>query len=210
MNRTGLSALVIALAATVGGDAQAQGFGRPTAGIFGGVTSPRGDFGSEVNTGWHAGVLVKARVYRALDLRVDGAYAKFGKAKFVFPITSLEDTVVIRTDGVLRFGTLDAHVNLGPDSAEYPGDNTVTPHVLAGVGMYELDYRTTCTGPCEPAGVTTVPRQNHFGINLGGGATIPVFGVRTFVEGRYHRISRKAEDGDQRSFITLSAGLRVR
>jgi hypothetical protein len=45
---------------------------------------------------------------------------------------------------------------------------------------------------------------------VGGGATIPILGVRTFVEARYHRIARKPEDGDSRTLITLSAGLRIR
>ena len=199
-----IAALLIGAVTT---DAHAQLLARPTAGVFGGITTPRGDFGDEVANGWHAGVLIKARLYRALDIRVDGTYARFGEKTVVIPLNT-EDTVFFHTDGKLPFGTLDAHINLGPDSAEYPGDNTVTPHVVAGVGVYQLDYQLTCTGPCE--GFETVPKQNHFGMNFGGGATIRVFGVRAFVEARYHRISRKPEDGESRTLITLSAGLRIR
>lgn len=208
MKRACLSLVVLALAVTTGSDAQAQLFGRPTAGVFGGITTPHGDFGEEVNNGWNAGILVKARLYGALDLRLDGTYAKLGKATFVYPLITPGDTVTIRTDAKAPYATLDAHVSLGPDSAEYPGDNTVTPHVLAGIGLYHLDYVTSCSGPCD--GVTTLPAQNHFGINFGGGATIPIAGLRTFVEARYHRISRKPEDGDQRSLVTVSAGFKIR
>ena len=207
MKHARLSLLAALLIGAVTTNAHAQLFARPTAGVFGGVTTPRGDFGDEVNNGWHAGVLFKARLYRAIDLRLDGTYAKLGEKTVVIPLNA-EDTVVFHTDGTLPFGTLNAHVNLGPDSSEYPGDNTVTPHIVGGIGIYQLDYQLTCTGPCE--GFETVPKQKHFGMNVGGGATIPILGVRTFVEARYHRIARKPEDGDSRTLITLSAGLRIR
>jgi hypothetical protein len=148
MKHARLSLLAALLIGAVTTNAHAQLFARPTAGVFGGVTTPRGDFGDEVNNGWHAGVLFKARLYRALDLRLDGTYAKLGEKTVVIPLNA-EDTVVFHTDGTLPFGTLNAHVNLGPDSSEYPGDNTVTPHIVGGIGIYQLDYQLTCTGPCE-------------------------------------------------------------
>ena len=207
MNRARQLLLTVLLLAAATTNAKAQLLARPTLGSFGGVMTPRGDFQDEVGNGWHAGVLLKARLYRALDIRVDGAYSKLGEKTVVIPVT-LQDTVRFHTDGTLPFGTLDVHANLGPDSAEYPGDNTVTPHVLAGIGIYQLDYQLTCTGPCE--GFDTVPKQKHMGFNVGGGAAVPVLGVKTFFEARYHRISRKPEDGDARSLITVSAGLRIR
>jgi hypothetical protein len=206
MKRGRVSLLAIALVAAASVEAHAQFLARPTAGIFGGLTTPRGDFGNEVANGWNAGVMIKARLYRALDLRVDGTYAKFGREHIVIPLNPT-DTVVFDTDATLPFATLDAHLNLGPDSAEYPGDNTITPHILGGIGVYELDYKITCAGVC---GFETVPKQKHMGLNVGGGATIPLGPVRTFVEARYHRVSRKPEDGDAFTLITLSAGIRIR
>jgi hypothetical protein len=208
MNRARQALLALLILAAMSTNAKAQLLARPTLGVFGGVTTPRGDFQDEVSNGWNAGVLIKARLYRALDIRLDGAYSKLGEKTVIIPVNNLEDTVIFHTDGTLPFGTLNVHANLGPDSAEYPGDNTVTPHVLAGIGIYELDYKLTCAGPCE--GFETVPKQKHMGLNVGGGATVPVFGVRMFFEARYHRISRKPEDGDARTLITVSAGLRIR
>jgi hypothetical protein len=207
MNRARLSLLAIALLAAISTNVQAQFLARPTAAVFGGLTTPRGDFGDEVDNGWHAGILLKARAYRALDIRVDGVYSKFGKKHVIIPLNTV-DTVVFDTDASIPFGTLDAHLNLGPDSAEYPGDNTVTPHIVGGLGIYQLDYKLTCSGPCE--GFETVPKQKHMGFNVGGGATIPIGPLRTFVEARYHRVSRDPEDGDAFTLITLSGGIRIR
>jgi hypothetical protein len=209
MNRARLLLLAVTLIASFATRVDAQmGIGRPTAGIFGGITTPRGDFSDEVGNGWHAGVMAKLRVYGALDVRVDGTYARLGK-KSVDVQLSNGDTIVFHTDASVPFGTVGLSINLGPDSAEYPGDNTVSPHILGGVGMYQLDYKLTCEG-AACAGFETVPKDTHIGFNFGGGATIPIMGVRTFVEARYHRISRKAEDGDARTMITLSAGIKIR
>lgn len=204
-----VSVLLVSLAFVASStSANAQGgFGRPTAGIFGGVATPRGTLSDEAGNGWTAGVFLKMRAYRALDIRVDGNYAKLGEKSFDIPFTT-GDTAVGHLDTKIPFATLAVHVNLGPDSAEYPGDNTVSPHLLVGIGMYKLDYNFTCVGPCE--GINTIPTENHFGVNVGGGATIPLLGVRAFVEGRYHRISQKPEFGDARTFITLAAGLKIR
>lgn len=208
MNRVRLSLLSFALVASAATSVEAQsGFGRPTAGIFGGLTTPRGTLADEVGNGWNAGIFLKMRAYRGLDIRVDGTYAKFGAKTFDIPFTT-GDTAVLSTDAKVPYGTLSAHFNLGPDSAEYPGDNTISPHLLLGVGVYQLDYKVTCSGACEA--ITTIPTENHFGVNIGGGVTIPVGGLRTFVEARYHRISQKPEYGDARQVLTISAGLKIR
>ena len=207
MKQARLTLLAVLLLATVSSGAEGQGFGRPTAGIFGGIASPRGTLGDEAETGWNAGVLLKMRAYKALDVRVDATYAKLGAVDFDIPLASGE-TASGHLDTKVPFATLGMHLNLGPDSAEYPGDNTVSPYMLAGVGMYNLDYQFTCEGSCSE--IQTIPTENHFGVNLGGGAGIPIFGIKAFVEGRYHRISQKPEFGDARAFITISAGLRIR
>jgi opacity protein-like surface antigen len=207
MKQARLSLFAVILLAVVSPSLEAQGPGRPTLGIYGGIASPRGVLGDEAGNGWNAGVLLKMRVFKALDLRVDGAYAKFAALDFDIPIAS-GDTAFGHLDAKVPFGTLNIHLNLGPDSAEYPGDNTVSPYVLTGIGIYKLDYQFTCEGTCSA--IETIPTENHFGLNLGGGASIPIFGLKAFVEGRYHRISQKSEFGDDRSFITISAGLRIR
>jgi opacity protein-like surface antigen len=197
----GLSAL---LSMVFVSQASAQsGFGeRPTIGVFGGLTAPTGDFGDEVSKGWHAGGLLKVRAYRALDVRVDGTYSKLGKK-------DIEQTDhAFHTDGSISFGTLDAVANMGPDSAMYPGDNSVSPYLVAGAGVYRIDFAATCTGTCGAYDGEEI--QTNLGFNIGLGASLPLAGIRGFVEGRYHRISRSTDVGGNRSMLLLSAGLRFR
>ena len=204
MNQTRLSVLALSFIAAFSTTARAQeGFGRLTAGVFGGVTLPSGDFNDEVGTGWHAGGLIKARAYGVLDVRVDGTYSKFAKKDIVGTIAT------VTTNGRVVFGTVNALVNLGPDSAAYPGDNSAAPYILAGFGRYQLDYKASCVGE----GCTTFeePGKNtHNGINIGGGSTFPLGRVRTFIEARYHRIMRETTDGGSRAMVTISAGLKIR
>ena len=204
MSKLRLSLLAIALI-SFAATASAQdptGFGRPTAGIFGGVSLPNGDFGDEVGTGWHAGGLFKMRAYKALDVRVDGTFTKFAEKKIVGTIASVE------TYGSVIQGTLNALVNLGPDSAAYPGDNSVSPYILGGFGEYRLDYDAECSGTCE--GFVEPGKHTHFGMNVGAGASIPFLGLRTFVEARYHHISRKASEGSSRNMALISLGIKFR
>jgi hypothetical protein len=198
-----IAGLILSVAFAMPTVAAAQsGFGtRPSAGIFGGVTFPRGDLSDEVDMGWHAGALAKIRAYKAIDARIDGTYAKFGKK-------SVEGTTAtVSTDGNVGFGTFGAVVNMGPDSAAYPGDNSVSPYLLLGVGLYRLEYKAVCTGAC--ANFTAPELENNFGVNVGFGATVPVVGIRTFAEGRYHRITRNNDFG-ARSMFLLSVGLKFR
>ena len=181
-----------------------SGFGQKiTAGIFGGVTFPRSAFDEEVSTGWNAGGFGKVRLYGPLDLRVDGTYAKFAKQDLV----ATGGTVTTNTSVV--FGTIGGLLNLGTDSAAYPGDNSVSPYLMAGAGRYKLDYDAVCVGAqCDQF---IDPGVNSFwGINIGGGATIPLAGIRTFLEGRYHRISRGEQDGGSRVMVVVSAGVKFR
>ena len=204
MSKLRLSLFAIALISFTG-TASAQdptGFGRPTAGIFGGVSLPNGDFGDEVGTGWHAGGLFKMRAYKALDVRVDGTFTKFAEKKIVGTIASVE------TYGSVIQGTLNALVNLGPDSAAYPGDNSVSPYILGGFGEYQLDYDAECSGTCE--GFVEPGKHTHFGMNVGAGASIPFLGLRTFVEARYHHMSRKASEGSSRNMALISLGIKFR
>lgn len=204
MNHARLSLLAIAMVALASqAPAQTQGPGRLTAGIFGGGTLPSGDFNDEAGNGWHAGALLKMRMYGALDARLDGAYSKLGEKDLVGTIATVTtDTRVIQ-------GTLDALVNLGPDSAAYPGDNSVAPYLMMGLGLYNLDYDAVCTG----TGCATFEdpgKKTHTGFNVGGGASIPFLGLRTFIEGRYHRVMRKTSDGQSRAFLMVSAGIKFR
>lgn len=190
--------VVTSFAATV----QAQGLGRPTAGIFGGVSSVSDDFKDQVNNGWLAGGLVKMRAYGPLDVRADGTYLKLGSKDIVGPL------LTVSTDASIVLGTFNVILNFGADSAEYPGDNSVSPYMLVGAGAYSLDYKGECTGEC--AQFIDPEKKTHFGLNAGFGATIPLLGIRTFAEARFHRLSREPIDGGSLSMILLSAGVKIR
>ena len=202
MNQIRTIVVAVFIGASVASTARAQGPGRPTAGIFGGVSSVSGDFKDEVGNGWLAGGLIKMRAWGPLDVRVDGTYVKLGSKEIAGA------GVTVTTDGKIAFGTLNALLNLGPDSASYPGDNSVSPYLLAGVGSYQLEYDWTCTGECAP--YTFPGRKTHTGINGGFGATMPLLGIRTFAEARYHRVFRELNDGASRSMILISAGMKFR
>ena len=195
-----VGAVVSSIAAPA--EAQQEGFGRPTAGIFGGVSLPTSDFKQTVGNGWHAGALIKARAYGPLDVRIDGTYSRLGDKEID------EGIAVITTKPKITFGTINALVNLSPDSAAYPGDNTLSPHIIAGIGGYNLDFNATCAGECTT--FNNPEAKTYWGLNVGGGATVPIAGIRTFVEGRYHRISRPLEEGGARWMFLISAGVKLR
>jgi hypothetical protein len=202
MNHVRPLVLAVAIAAASAATAEAQGPGRPTAGIFAGVTAASGDFKDEVGNGWLAGGLIKMRAYRSLDVRLDGTYVKFGSKEIA------GSEAAVSTDASMIFGTLNVLLNLGPDSASYPGDNSVSPYLMFGGGAYEIDYKAECAGACT--GFIDPEKKTHFGVNATFGATVPLFGIRTFAEARYHRVSREAIDGGSRSMILFSAGVKIR
>lgn len=207
--KTCLSVALIAVAcsavlATPSAVRAQSGFGQnATAGVFGGVTFPRGAFDDEIGTGWNAGGFGKIRLYGPLDLRIDGTYSKFAEKDLV------ETGGTVTTKATVTFGTIGGLINLGTDSAAYPGDNSVSPYLMAGAGRYRLDYDAVCAG--ASCGQFVDPGIHSFwGLNIGGGATIPLAGVRTFLEARYHRISRKEPDGGPRVMVVISAGVKFR
>ncbi len=185
--------------------AEAQGglLTKPTAGVYGGVTVPRGALDDEVGLGWNGGAFAKIRLYGPLDARIDGTYVKFGKKDLV------GTDATVATNASVAFGTLDGLINLGTDSAAYPGDNSVSPYLMFGGGKYSLDFDAKCVG--SPCGTFVDPGKNtYWGINVGGGATVPLAGIRTFLEARYHRISRDELDGGSRVMVVVSAGVKFR
>ena len=205
-----LSPVLIAIVAITSsaGAQRLAGPGRPTAGIFAGVTFPFGDFKDEVGTGWHACGLVKMRAYGALDVRVDGAYSKFGKKDIQ------GSTLKLTTDGNVTYFTVNLLANLAPDSAAYPGDKTNSPYLFGGLGRYRLAYDETCeevnSGGTACSLYNPTVRRTYGGANIGAGVSVPFLGLRSFVEIRYHRISRPLSDGSTRSMFTASAGVKIR
>lgn len=208
LNRSKIFTLAFIGSALLPLTAKAQsGFGqRATVGIFGGLTIPKGDFSTETKTGAHAGALAKMRLYQMLDLRVDGAWNKFGEKK----IPQAEGVnATVESYAKVIFGTANLVLNMGPDSSSYPGDNSVSPYLLAGAGGYNLDYGAECSGQCT--GFAPPETKTHFGLNAGFGANATFGILKPFIEARYHRISNvDTNNGGSRSMYTVSLGLKLR
>jgi len=131
----------------------------------------------------------KIRVYGPLDLRIDGTYSKFGNKDIV----DIGGTVTTRSS--VQFGTIGGVLNLGTDSAAYPGDNSVSPYLIAGVGF----SRIGCVGRSD-CGVYT-----QMGWNAGLGMRLGLFALRGFTEARLHCVPKsEAED----CYIPVTVGLR--
>lgn len=178
--------------------------GRFSAGVFGGFSKPTGDFKLLAGSGWHVGGFLKADVVGSFDLRLDGTYARFGKKD----IEVSDPDAVVTTNTSVAFGTLSGVLNLGSDSAAYPGDNSVSPYLIGGAGYYRYTYDDTCAGDCTDLNIISGLRT-RFGVSAGGGASVPILGFRTFIEARYHAVR---VDGIElpSSMLLVSAGIKTK
>lgn len=205
MNRTvSLAALALALLLVSGDHAGAQ-IREPQVGVSGGVTAPRGDFKEATGIGWNAGGLLKVRVWRSFDLRVDGLYSKLGSRKIEFVNATVD------SESSLSAASLLVELNLGPDSAQYPGDNSVSPYINAGPAWYRYQFEGVCTGDC--AGFAQEGEETKMGFNAGFGANVPYRGFPLFAELRYHRFGNNFPHTQARAtatLLTVSAGFKVR
>jgi hypothetical protein len=197
------------LAAMFAGATPAHGQGLGTKlqlGAFGGLSAPKGELRQETKTGWNAGGLFKMRIAGPLDARLDGSYTDLGTRAFSGTNTT------IRSKANIIFGALNAELNLGPDSAQYPGDNSISPYILAGVGKYKSNFDVTCSGDCSLI-LTTADERTAWGFNFGAGANVPLGPVPTFVDFRYHRFGTRfpglGEEGTG-TLVTASVGVKLR
>ncbi len=178
---------------------------KPQLGIFAGGTLPNGAFKQETDLGWNAGGLLKVRVTRTLDLRVDGMFTQLGSKTVDFGNAEVES----KSD--VAFASLLAELNLGPDSAQYPGDNSVSPYINGGPGLYRYKFEGTCTGACD--GFLADGEETKVGVNFGFGANVPLGRIPAFAEVRYHRFGTLFPVTQQEAtatMITVSVGVKLR
>jgi hypothetical protein len=116
----------------------------------------------------------------------------------------------IRLDGI--YNTLLNNKQLTPGGGNFSSDLRVMgvlgnlifafsgtnakPYVLVGGGLYNVKPDTTAA-----------KSENYFGINAGLGATFGIGPFATFVESRYHSISRKTTKGGVMQFVPITVGL---
>jgi hypothetical protein len=131
-------------------------------GAAAGASVPISDLSDFNNTGFN-GTLILGINTPALPMsfRVEGAYDSFGDK---------------RGNGDVHSTSLTGNVVF-----EFPSGSTVRPYLIGGVGLYN-------TGASNGAGYSS-GSSNDFGVNVGGGFTIPLGGFNSFVEARYHRIA---------------------
>jgi opacity protein-like surface antigen len=209
MRKAPLLMLVIPALFSVSGLAGAQiHIRQPQLGVFGGFTKPTGEFKDETGNSWNAGALFKLRVTRTFDLRLDAMYSKLGSREVQFT------DAFIKSASNVVLGSLLAELNLGPDSAQYPGDNAVSPYINAGPAMYRYTFSGTCTDvalACE--GFVEDNEETKLGYNIGAGANVPFNGIPLFAEFRYHRFGTVfplSQIKNTGTMITVSVGFKIR
>lgn len=156
-------------------------------GVFAGASVPLGDFADFASTGWHAGGMLQWNSPSApIGIRVDGAYHDFGVDADFADQEANPSMIVGTINGVWMF----------------PSTSTVRPYLIGGGGI----YNERCSG-CDS--------QTKLGLNGGLGITVPLSGITTVIEARFHMVfdSEDTTGGGSTSnttFIPISVGILFR
>jgi len=160
----------------------AQDFGNPISfGIVAGASIPLGGFADVAGTGWHAGGLVQWDTPMfPVGIRAEGVYHKFGDKD---ERETYPSKIVGTLNGVWMF----------PMTQPY----AVRPYLIGGVGVYN-ERCDVCSS------------QTHFGLNGGGGITVPLSGFSTIIEARFHFVLNSDVGDSNTTFIPISVSLLFR
>jgi opacity protein-like surface antigen len=140
--------------------------------LAGGASFPSGNLADAAGTGWHAlAGLGVSTLMQPLGLRLDVAHNRFAG-----------DTPA--PDQAVTSGTLNVTYRLPLTNAP------ISPYLVAGAGAYRL----------ECIGETDCGSDTRFGWNAGLGTRLAAFGLRWFIESRFH-----AAGGTR--FVPLTLGL---
>jgi hypothetical protein len=148
-------------------------------GIGGGATVPVGRLSDNQKPGYNAMIALAIGVSDLpVGVRFDGIYNNLSHDKAT-------------ANGVdLRVSAILANLVIA-----FPGTNAKA-YILAGGGLYN-----------SKPDVTGAKSQNDFGFNGGLGATFGFGPFATFVESRYHTISRSESKGGVYQFVPITLGL---
>jgi Outer membrane protein beta-barrel domain len=153
-------------------------------GVGGGAAIPVGKLSDIQSTGYNAILSLAIGVAELpIGLRFDGIYNNLSRKK-VLPAGSVVSSYDLRVMGVL-----------GNLIYAFPGTST-KPYIIFGGGLYNTK-----------SNVAGAKSQNKFGFNAGLGATFGVGPFATFLESRYHSISRSAANGGVMQFVPITVGL---
>jgi len=181
MKRLLLIVTVSALASLVF-SSQASGQKTYAVGIGGGAAIPVGKLSSTQTTGFNGIAVVALGVADLpIGVRFDGIYNSFSRKDITSPPTN---TYAFRVAGLL-----------GNLIYAFPG-STAKTYILAGGGWYNTKF--------DVAGTKA---ENHWGLNAGLGVTFAVGPVASFLESRYHFISREPAKGGVLHFVPITLGV---
>jgi len=164
----------------------AQAFAQKTyaIGVGGGVAIPVGKLRDTQTTGFNGMVSLALGVAELpIGVRFDGIYNNFSHTN-VAPPPGSTATHDFRVTGIL-----------GNLIYAFPGTSAKT-YILAGGGLYNTRL--------DVAGTKS---ENHFGLNAGLGMTFGLGPIASFVESRYHFISREPAKGGVIHFVPITLGL---
>lgn len=181
MKRLSYFTAVLALASVMF-SSQASGQKSYALGIGGGAAIPVGKLSNTQTTGFIGIVALALGVAdQPIGVRFDGIYNSFSRKTINSPPTN---TYSFRIAGLL-----------GNLIYAFPG-TTAKSYVVAGGGLYNTKF--------DIAGTKA---ENHWGLNAGLGITFAIGPVASFVESRYHFISREPTKGGVIHFVPITLGL---
>jgi hypothetical protein len=161
---------------------QASGQKTYALGIGGGSAIPVGKLSNTQTTGFNGIVALTLGVAELpIGLRFDGIYNTFSRRTITSPPTT---TYGFRIAGIL-----------GNLIYAFPG-TTAKTYIVAGGGLYNTKF--------DSAGTKA---ENHWGLNAGLGMTFAVGPVASFLESRYHFISREPAKGGVIHFVPITLGV---
>ena len=172
---------VVALASIVL-SGQASGQKTYALGIGGGAAIPVGKLSNTQTTGFNGIVALALGVAELpIGVRFDGIYNNFSRKNITSPPTN---TYGFRIAGLL-----------GNLIYAFSG-TTAKGYIVAGGGLYNTKF--------DIAGTKA---ENHWGLNAGAGVTFAVGPVASFLESRYHFVSREPTTGGVIHFVPITLGV---
>jgi hypothetical protein len=149
--------------------------------LGGGAAIPVGKLSDVQGTGYNGIVALAVGVPELpIGVRIDGIYDTFRSRTTPVGVPSSD----LRIIGVLS--------NL---IFAFSG-TSAKPYILVGGGLYNTK-----------SDVADAKSENDFGFSAGLGATFGLGPFATFIESRYHTISRKADKGGVMQFVPITVGL---
>lgn len=154
-------------------------------GIGGGAAIPVGKLSNTQITGFN-GIIALALGAPDLPIgvRFDAIYNSFSRKDVTSPQGAASNTYSFRIAGLLA-------------NAVYAfSGTTVKSYIVAGGGAYNTKL--------DVAGSKS---ENHLGLNAGAGFTFGLGPIASFIESRYHFISREPSKGGVIHFVPITFGL---